>query len=80
MFLTLDGGSITNCNGKVQIKTRPRRDASSRCIFETSLIHYLRDISNRADLQISETYPERLIKDIFSEMSLRSLRFSQKRL
>ena len=80
MFLTLDGGSITNCIGKVQIKTRPSRDASLRCIFETSLIQYLRDISNRADLQISETYLERLIKDIFSEMSLRSLRFSQKRL
>ena len=50
-------------------------DASPR-----RLIQRLRDISNRADLQISETSPWRLIKDVSSETSLRSLRFSQRRL
>ena len=40
----------------------------------------LRDISKRADLQISETSPERLIKSVSSETSERSLRFSQRRL
>ena len=40
----------------------------------------LRDISKRADLQISETPPGRLIKEVSSETSLRSLRFSQRRL
>ena len=44
------------------------------------LIHRLRDISKRADLQISETLPRRLIKDVSSETSQRSLRFSQRRL
>ena len=33
----------------------------------------LRDISKRADLQISETSPRRLIKEVSSETSLRSL-------
>ena len=53
------------------------------CISDASLrrlIHRLRDISKRADLQISERSPWRLIKDVSSETSLRSLRFSQRRL
>ena len=53
------------------------------CISDASLrrlIQRLRDISKRADLQISETSPWRLIKDVSSETSLRSLRFSQRRL
>ena len=53
------------------------------CISDASLrrlIQRLRDISKRADLQISDTSPWRLIKDVSSEMSLRSLRFSQRRL
>ena len=52
------------------------------CISDASLrrlIQRLRDISNRADLQISETSPGILIKDVSSEMSQRFLRFSQRR-
>ena len=48
--------------------------------FLRRLIQRLRDISKRAHLQISETSPWRLIKDVSSETSLRSLRFSQRRL
>ena len=44
-----------------------------------SLIRLI-DISKRADFQISETPPRRLIKDASSETSQRSLRFSQRRL
>ena len=50
-------------------------DASLRCLMQS-----LRDISKRADLQISETSPVRCITDASSETSLRSLRSSQKRL
>ena len=52
------------------------------CISDASLrrlIQRLRDISNRADLKISETSPGILIKDVSSEMSQRFLRFSQRR-
>ena len=52
------------------------------CISDASLrrlVQRLRDISNRADLQISETSPGILIKDVSSEMSQRFLRFSQRR-
>ena len=52
------------------------------CISDASLrrlMQRLRDISKRADLQISDTSAKSLIKDI-SEMSLKSLRFSQRRL
>ena len=38
--------------------------------FWRRLIQRLRDISKRADLQISETSPWRLIKDVSSETSL----------
>ena len=53
-----------------------------RCISESlrGLMQRLRDISKRADLQISETSPVRCIKDVSSEMSLRSLRSSERRL
>ena len=44
----------------------------------TRLMQRLRDISERADLQMSETFSGRLIKDVSSETSLRSLRFSQR--
>ena len=44
------------------------------------LMKRLRDISKRADLQISETSPVRSIKDASSEMSMRSLGSSQRRL
>ena len=53
------------------------------CISDVSLrrlIQRLRDISKRVNLQISETSPGRLIRDFSSETSLRSLRFSQRRL
>ena len=53
------------------------------CISDASLrrlMQRLRDISKRADLQISDTSAKSLIKDISSEMSLKSLRFSQRRL
>ena len=53
------------------------------CILNVSLrrlIQHLRDISKKADLQISETSSGRLIKDVSSETSQRSLRFSQIRL
>ena len=53
------------------------------CISDASLrrlMQRLRDISKRADLQISETSPVRCIKDVSSETSLRSLRSSQRRL
>ena len=53
------------------------------CISDASLrrlMQRLRDISKRADLQISETSAKRLIKDVSSETSLKSLRFSQRRL
>ena len=53
------------------------------CISNASLrrlMQRLRDISKRADLQISETSAKRLIKDVSSETSLKSLRFSQRRL
>ena len=53
------------------------------CISDVSLrrlIQRLRDIAKRADWQISETSPGRLIRDVLSERSLRSLRFSQRRL
>ena len=42
------------------------------------LIQRLRDISKRDDLQISQTPPKRLIKDVSSETSLKSLRLSQR--
>ena len=58
------------------IKINPTRHG---CISNASL-RRLRDISKRDDLQISETSPGRLIKDVSSETSLRSLRFSQRRL
>ena len=51
------------------------RNASLR-----SLMQCLRDISLRADLQISWTSPVKPIKDASSEMSLRSLRSSQRHL
>ena len=54
-----------------------------RCISETSHTasqRRLKDVSKRADLQISETSCWRLVKDVSSETSLRSLRFSQGRL
>ena len=44
------------------------------------LMQRLRDISKRADSQISETYPRRLIKDVPSKTYLRSLRLSQRHL
>ena len=44
------------------------------------LIERLRGILKRADLQISEMSPGRLVKDVSSETSLRSLRFPQRRL
>ena len=44
------------------------------------LMKRLRDISKRADLQISETSPARSIKDASSETSMRSLGSSQRRL
>ena len=53
------------------------------CISDTSLrrlMQRLRDISKRADLQISETSAVRCIKDVSSETSRRSLRSSQGRL
>ena len=53
------------------------------CISDASLrrlIQRLRDVSKRADLQISEMSRWRWIRDISSETSLRSLRFSQRRL
>ena len=53
------------------------------CISDASLRHLiqrLKDISKKADLQISETSPGKLIKGVSSETSLRSLRFSQRRL
>ena len=53
------------------------------CISQASLrlvIQCLRDISKRAVLQIFETSPGRLIRDVSSETSLRYLRFSQRRL
>ena len=43
-------------------------------------MHCLVDISNRADLQISETFSVRWIKDVPSETSLRSLRFCHRHL
>ena len=70
-----------------KIKTIPKivyvRPSRHGCISDTSqrrLIHRLRDMSKRSDLQISETSPERLIRDVSLETSLRSLRFSQRRL
>ena len=48
-------------------------DASLRC-----LIHSPRDNSKRADLQISETSPGRLIEDVSSETSPILFRFSQR--
>ena len=59
------------------------RPSGHGCISGASLrrlIERFRDISKRADLQISETSSWRLIRDAFSETSLRSLRFSQRRL
>ena len=53
------------------------------CISDAALrrlIQRLRDILKRANLQISETSPGRFIKDVSSETSQRSLRFSQRRL
>ena len=53
------------------------------CISDASLrllIQGLREISKRTDLQTSETSPRRLIKDVSSETSLRSLRLSQRHL
>ena len=47
--------------------------------MDASQMH-LRDVSKRADLQISKTSPVRCIKDVSSETSLRSLRSSQRRL
>ena len=44
------------------------------------LMQRLRDISKRADLQISEMSPVRCIKDVSPKTSLRSLRSSQRRL
>ena len=44
------------------------------------LIERLRDTSKSADFQISGVSLERLIKNVSSETSLRSLRFSQRRL
>ena len=49
-----------------------------RCIFEMSHIQCFRDISKRANMQVSETSPGKLIKDVSSERSLRYLRFSQR--
>ena len=46
----------------------------------TRLMQRLRDISKRADLQISETSPVRCFNDVSTETSLRSLRSSQRRL
>ena len=51
------------------------------CISDVSLRRFmqrLRNISKRADLQISETSSGRLIKDFSTETFLRSLRFSQR--
>ena len=51
------------------------------CISDASLrrlIQRLINISKRADFQIAETSPWRFTKDISSETSLRSLRFSQR--
>ena len=51
------------------------------CTSDVSLRRFmqrLRNISKRADLQISETSSGRLIKDVSTETSLRSLRFSQR--
>ena len=51
------------------------------CISDASqrrLKQRLRDISRRADFEISETSPGRLIRDVSSETSLRSLRLSQR--
>ena len=53
------------------------------CISDASLrrlIQRLGDVSKRADLQISEMYRWRLIKDASPVTSLKSLRFSQRRI
>ena len=63
--------------------TSPTLPSGHGCISDASLrrlIQRLRDVSKRADLQISETSRWRLIRDVCSETSLRSLRFSQRRL
>ena len=57
-----------------------KSDAESSDVPLRRLIQCLREISKRADLQISETSLERLIIDNSSVMSHRSLRFSQGRL
>ena len=57
----------------------PRRHGRISDAFLRRLMQRLRDISKRADLQISETSPLRFIKDASSETSLRSLRSSQRR-
>ena len=46
--------------------------------FFRRLIQRLRDISKRADLQISETSPGTLIKGVCSEASVRLLMFSHR--
>ena len=54
-------------------KRRKERPSRHGCISDASLrrlMQRLRDISKRADLQISETSPVRCIKDVSSETSL----------
>ena len=58
----------------------PSRHGCISDAFLRRLMQRIRDISKRADLQISETSPMRCIKDVFSETSLRSLRSSQRHL
>ena len=50
------------------------------CTSYASLKRLIQRLRDMADLQIPETSPGRLIKGITSEASLRSRRFSQKRL
>ena len=55
-------------------------DASHMQLWDVSYSVYFREISKRADLQISKTSPGRIIKDVSSKRYLRSLRFFQRRL
>ena len=60
------------------VQGNPSRLGCISYAFLRRLIQRLRDISKRDDLQISETPLKRLIKDVSSKTSLRSLRFSQR--
>ena len=76
--INIDQYVSTISNPDDVLELHPRQPGCTSDASQRRLKQRLRDISRKADLEISETSPGRLIRDVSSETSLRSLRLSQR--